>query len=109
MVIPCGSRRRPTLSSCPPLATSSDRLRASLRSALRPRRIRPQVRDRLWYHKRGQVTRAGIGQRARLGRVSRALQVTEAGEKKLPVERRGQWAEVTIPEVGAHEMLVLEH
>ena len=45
----------------------------------------------------------------RLGRVSRALQVTEAGEKELPLERRGQWAEVTIPEVGVHEMLVLEH
>ncbi len=29
----------------------------------------------------------------RLGRVSRVLQVTEAGEEELPLERRGQWAE----------------
>jgi len=46
----------------------------------------------------------------RIGRVARALQVLEDGAKVgLEVRRREQWAEVRIPQLGAHRMVVLEH
>ena len=46
---------------------------------------------------------------SRIGRVTRALQVTDDGaEVGLEVERRGDWAEVRVAQLGAHAMVVFE-
>jgi hypothetical protein len=45
----------------------------------------------------------------RTGQVRRAFRVGDDGERELPVERRGNWAKVVVPELGVHEMVVLEH
>jgi hypothetical protein len=47
---------------------------------------------------------------ARIGRVSRAVEVTEAGaEVELAITREGPWVEVRVPRLGPHGMVVLEH
>jgi hypothetical protein len=40
--------------------------------------------------------------------VSRAIQITSDGNIELPVRREGEWAEIVVPKVGVHEMVVVE-
>jgi alpha-L-fucosidase len=46
----------------------------------------------------------------RIGRITRAFFVTGSGEEReTALKRSGTWAEITIPRLGVHEMIVLEH
>lgn len=47
---------------------------------------------------------------ARIGRVTGAFRViADGGKVGLSVQRDGEWAQVRLPAVGAHEMVVFEH
>jgi hypothetical protein len=43
------------------------------------------------------------------GEVKRAYRVVGTQQEDLPIQRDGQWAEVCIPRLGVHELIVFEH
>jgi alpha-L-fucosidase len=45
----------------------------------------------------------------RIGEIKRAFRVSGGRRKPVAIRRDGQWAEVRIPKLGVHELIVLEH
>jgi len=44
----------------------------------------------------------------RTGQIKRAYRLSEGKQEELPIRRDGQWADVRIPELGVHDLVVFE-